>query len=344
MIFIKWFTFTLVAVLIVGGLLVGANWAPTNEPQTETQPVQSFMVAKDSPTPAPLPTLDYVATQVVLLDRLEAQLRENDQLRQEVADLKAQVVQQGADATAQAWQSQENIARANAAQADAEARDNEAKAQLKAADNETKALAIKDKQTEAELISAQAQARNGWLVLAGAVAFGGGMAIGGRALAKAPRKGEPAQSESPILPSAQIVQIQSAQNESVEVCELHLNITHIERAILRRAVIELNGVLSRRRLTGYYSEQRAEQILVELRRENANGVALAVIGPNSVTLATPQLYQWLGLPTPPPLVKSPETGENTAESHPTPPHSGGADHENAEGEGDTQTLDKSEEL
>lgn len=200
----KWLAFFGLVLFIAGVLLLSPRPEGNQAAQPTGEP-QAVMVVQASPTPMPEPTLDYVATQVSLVDRLAEQVKENDRLRQEVADLKALNAQQTADATAQAWQSQETIAKAQAAEEDAKARNNEAIAKIKEADNEAKALELKDKQIAVEQIDAEtrsvqakAQARYSWLVLFGLLGLSGGIVLGGRYLAQAPKKTEHKPASQPV--------------------------------------------------------------------------------------------------------------------------------------------------
>lgn len=339
---LKWFALVAVTIILVGLYLVGAFGPkntraaqPTGEPQAAIAMVQA------SPTPIPEPTLDIQATQMV-------QQTDLTNAQAELARVNLAIEQTNLEIQ----QSREREAQAHAAAAASEAERAANNLRISEEQNKQTALlaeqsrlkneeiALTNKQTELEIqkIEAEAAARNGWLVLAGFVVLGVGIAIGLRALANAPRKAESEPESEQSEPDTQTVQI--AHPEARAVYEHDIQITPKERAVLRRAVIELDGILSRRRLNGenptktvYFSEQRAEQILAELRRENPNGVSLAVFGQNNMTFAMPQLYQWLGLPSPLSVKTSPETAKNTAESRPTPPHAGGAEPENTEGEG-----------
>jgi hypothetical protein len=340
----KWFALFGLGLLVLGSVIVAAR----TDGQAAAQPIgqeQAALVVPAtpilSPTLIPSPTLDIQATQIVQqtsLTNAQAELaRVNLAIEQTNLAIQESKEREAA-AIAAAAQSEVDKSSNNLRIIEEQNKQLALSADLSKLDNEKLALDNQAIELEIRKVEAEAQARNGWLVLAGAVVLGVGMIVGGRYLSKAPRKTEPELYEMEPEPETQTVQI--AHPEARAVYEHDIQITSSERAILRRAIVELGGILSRRRLNGenesktiYFSEGRAEQILLELRTENANGVSLAVLGPNSVTLAMPQLYQWLGLPTPPSVKKSPETMENTAKTHPTPPHPGGAEQKRPEGEG-----------
>lgn len=348
----SWTFFVLSAVFIGAAVVIAscqgnafALERPTEQPSQPGLLGEVSLIAAE-PTIAPSPTIDFPATQFVLNDQLAEQYQQNDQLRQQNSDLQNQLTQQGAQATADAWTAQENIAKENRLKAEADARNNEliainneAIAKQKAEDNKSKALDIEATDAKTRQIDAQAQARNGWLVLTGFIVLGIGVSVLGVNIGKAPRKPEPVrQTREDALPETQAVQLTSQDGRSAY--QHDVNITPPEKATLRRAVIELRGTLSRRRLNGendtkiiYFSEERAEEILTELRRENVDGVSLAVFGPNKITLAMPQLYTWLGLPPPLQEKVSQEIAENAANPHPTPPQPPATPPENPEGEG-----------
>lgn len=312
-------------------------------PNRVREQTQAVALATASPATIPSPTLDIQAAQAqqtaltnaqVDLARITLSIEQTNLAIQESKEREAQAIAAAAASEAEKFANNLRIIEAQNAQIELLARS----ARL---DNEKIALENKSAELAIRQIEAQAAARNGWMVLAGAGLIGGGMIFIGRAISNPHLKAEPEpepeseQSE----PDTQTVQIAHPESCS-SIYEHNIRISPAERATLRRAIIELRGVLSRRRLNGeneskitYFSEQRAEQILAELRRENANGVSLAVFGPNSMTLAMPQLYQWLGLPSPPLNKISPESTENAAKSRPTPPHPSGAEPKNTEGEG-----------
>jgi hypothetical protein len=348
----KFFAITALVIIAIGGTLIYASCSdnaaaqgrPTEPPAPKGLLAESSPIAAE-PTIAPSPTIDFPATQFVLNDQLAEQYRKNDQLRQQNSDLENQLTQQGAQATADAWAAQENIATENRLKAEADAKtsemialNNEAIAKQKAEENKSKELDIEATDAKTRQIDAQAQARNGWLVLAGFIVLGVGVAVLGVNIGKASRKPEPVENTSEPQPESQNVQLTSEDGRSAY--QHDVKITSSEKATLRRAVVELRGMLSRRRLNGendtktaYFSEERAEEILADLRRENADGVSLAVVGPNKVTLAMPQLYTWLGLPTPPSEKLSQEIAENPANPNPTPPQPPATPPENTVGEG-----------
>lgn len=104
-------------------------------------------------------------------------------------------------------------------------------------------------------------------------------------------------------------------------------ITSGEYAILRKAVIDLKGRLSRRTVVrgGYFKETRWNQIYSELLRRDAEEIAFFERNTNGGISPTKAGWKWLGLtpPTPPLGFESIESLQNAAIHHATPLHASG---------------------
>lgn len=94
--------------------------------------------------------------------------------------------------------------------------------------------------------------------------------------------------------------------------QMAISITPAEMVVLKQAVLDLKGDLSRSKIVAgnYFKERRWNTLDDELLRENAEGVALFERDTKGIH-PTEAGYRWLGLPVPaPPLEeKSPETVE-----------------------------------
>jgi hypothetical protein len=114
-------------------------------------------------------------------------------------------------------------------------------------------------------------------------------------------------------------QISTSPNESFEHTPA---IKESERIILRKAAIELKGRFSQRTMTPlYFSDTRWREIRTELLHVSTNGVSYAEVNTDGSISLTDAGYKWLGINPPAPLSneKSPETQQNTEETHHTTP-------------------------
>jgi hypothetical protein len=130
---------------------------------------------------------------------------------------------------------------------------------------------------------------------------------------------------APVVDTRQIV---SSDNRAV--FEHTVRIPASDMAILREAAADLCGVFSRRTLNGkppakrrYMSEGRAEIVLDILREIAPDGTQYAFMGANDTTILTDEGWQWLGITPPYSAGITPETTQNTALPHPTPPQESG---------------------
>jgi hypothetical protein len=115
------------------------------------------------------------------------------------------------------------------------------------------------------------------------------------------------------------VQISTARNETFEHT---VAISNEEKAILRRAAVDLGGRFSRRTITPqYFSDTRWRDIDDELMTPGYNGVSFAGSNPDDSISLTDAGYKWLGLtrPSSPPPGYFTETPPPADETHPTPP-------------------------